>query len=88
MARQRQWSAHSVRDACASARLDAGMPLDSARREVFIGPAHAATSAALASSAERPTPITSWLLGVALACALLELLLRRSYGEPGAAEAA
>ena len=79
---------NGLTDACASVRVDAGMPLDSARRAAFIGPARVARGSALADSAERPTPITSWLLGVALACALLELLLRRSYGEPGAAEAA
>jgi hypothetical protein len=79
---------NGLTDACASARFEAGLPLDSGRQAAFVGPAHLASGSALASSRERPTPITSWLLVVALACALLELLLRRSYEAPSAAEAA
>lgn len=68
-------------DACAAARRRAGVPLDSARVARLSGAGSAASGAALASGAERPAPITPWLLGIALACAVAELALRVRRGE-------
>jgi hypothetical protein len=62
---------------CVGARAIAGAPLDSARVTLRMGPTQLAAGSALANGAERPTPIAPWLLGVALACALAVLLLRR-----------
>jgi hypothetical protein len=64
--------------ACVATRGDVGAPLDSARVRALAGPTGGASGAALAAGSERQTPIASWLLGVALACAIAELLLRRT----------
>ena len=54
-----------------------------ARSRGSIGAGGAATGSALASAAERPSPIVPWLLGLALACALAELALRARAGAGG-----
>lgn len=69
---------NGLTDACAGARARVGAPPDSARVAAFAGSMSAANGAALANGTERPTPLAPWLLGLALACALTELLLRRS----------
>jgi len=62
---------------CAGAGVRVGAPLDSARVATMTGSRPMASGRALAAGVERPTPIASWLLGLALACAVGELLLRR-----------
>jgi hypothetical protein len=64
-------------DACAGAHSAAGVPIDSARLAVLAGPAHAASGAALANPTDQGSTIVPWLLGLALACAVGELLVRR-----------
>ena len=71
---------NGLTDSCVGTRGEVGAPLDSARLSALAGPTGAASGAALAAGSERHTPIASWLLGVALACALAELLLRRAGG--------
>jgi len=51
---------------------------ENAGEAALAGSLHMASGSALADGAERPTPIAPWLLGLALACALTELVLRRS----------
>ena len=63
--------------ACVGARSVAGAPVDSARLATLVGASHAASGAALARGTERSAPAVPWLLGLALACALGELLVRR-----------
>ena len=72
---------NGLTDACAGTRDIAGPPLGAAHLAALAGPASVASGAELANGVERPTPLAPWLLGVALACALAELLLRRSFGE-------
>lgn len=62
---------------CAGSRTSVGAPLDSARVAALAGTPRMARGSALANGAERPTPIAPWLLSLALACALTELLVRR-----------
>jgi hypothetical protein len=69
---------NGLTDACLGSRSLAGLPIDSARLVRFADPAHAAAGAELAHGAERPAPVVPWLLGLALACALGELLVRRT----------
>jgi hypothetical protein len=69
---------NGLTDGCSGERATAGAPVDSVRLAAIAGGARAAAGAELVAGDERPTPITSWLLGLALACALAELLLRRS----------
>lgn len=69
---------------CADSRASVGAPLDSTRVATLIGRGGVASGSALADGDERPAPIVPWLLGLALACALAELLLRsRRTPEPG-----
>jgi hypothetical protein len=72
-------------DACASSRVRPGALLDSTRVARLMGAGGAATGSALASGAERPSPIVPWLLGLALASALAELMLRTRRVETEAA---
>ena len=76
---------HGLTDGCEGARLRVGPALDAVRVARLGGVGGAASGAALASGVERPTPIAPWLLGLALACALAELVLRMRRGEPEAA---
>jgi hypothetical protein len=68
---------NGLTDGCAGDRLAVGAPVDSARIAALAGPSRLASGSALANGVERPAPIAPWLLGLALACALAELLLRR-----------
>lgn len=68
---------HGLTDACAGSRVGAGAPVDSSRIARLVARAGAARGSALANGNERPAPLAPWLLGLALACALSELLLRR-----------
>ena len=72
---------NGLTDACVGTRVAGGPPLDSARVAALFGAPRVASGAALAAGNERPTPLAPWLFGAALACALAELLLRRSGGE-------
>jgi hypothetical protein len=64
-------------DACRGSRVGAGAPVDSSRAAALAGGGSGASGGALANGDERPAPIAPWLLALALACALAELLLRR-----------
>jgi hypothetical protein len=72
---------NGLTDGCAGSRASAGAPADSSRVAGFVAGGGAASGSALANGDERPAPLTPWLLALALACALAELLLRRR-GEP------
>jgi hypothetical protein len=61
-----------------------GAPADSSRVAKLVAGGAAASGSALANGDERPAPLAPWLLALALACALVELLLRRR-SEPEAA---
>ncbi len=84
LSRAFQRIANGLTDACVGERAAAGTPADSSRLARLSGPAHAAHGAELATGDERAAPLTPWLLGFALACALAELLVRYSR-EPDAA---
>ena len=68
---------NGLSDGCAHSHTLVGAPLDSVRVAAIIGTSGLASGGALANGVERPTPIVPWLLGLALTCALVELLLRR-----------
>jgi hypothetical protein len=68
---------NGLSDACRDARASAGAPVDSSRVAALAAGAGAASGSALANGDGRPAPIGRWLLALALACALAELLLRR-----------
>jgi hypothetical protein len=54
-----------------------GPPLaDSASVARLVGTGGLASAAAMSGDAPHPSPLVPWLLGVALACALAELLVR------------
>lgn len=72
---------NGLTDACVGTRVNAGLPLDTARAAALIGAPRVADGAELTNGVERPTPLAPWLLGLALACALAELFLRRSGDE-------
>jgi hypothetical protein len=72
---------NGLTDACRGSRVSAGTPVDSSRASELAAGAGAASGDALANGDERLTPLAPWLLALALACALAELLLRRQ-GEP------
>ena len=76
--------ANGLTGPCAGSRATVGVPLDPTHVAALGGRPGLATGSALAGDAERATPIAPWLLGLALACALAELLLRRRAGEAGA----
>lgn len=59
---------------CGESRVDA--PADSATVERIVGTGPAATGRSLAPAQGQPSPLVPWLLGVALACAIAELLIR------------
>jgi hypothetical protein len=61
-----------------------GTPVDSSRVARLAAGMGTATGSALANGDERPASLTPWLLAIALACALLELLVR-GRSEPEAA---
>jgi hypothetical protein len=71
-------------DACAGAHASTGAPADSSRAAALAAGGGAASGSTLANGDERPVPLAPWLLALALACALAELLLRRR-NEPEAA---
>jgi hypothetical protein len=75
---------NGLTDACLRSRVSVGAAVDSARVAGLAMGAGAASGSALANGDERPAPIAAWLLALALACALGELLLRRR-GEQEAA---
>jgi hypothetical protein len=75
---------NGLTDHCVRSRTNVGAPLDSARVAALVGRNGLASGSDLADGIERPAPIAPWLLGLALACALAELLLRRT-SEPEAA---
>jgi hypothetical protein len=75
-------------DACLGLRGRAGAPIDSTRLARLAGPSHLAAGAELANGTERPAPMVPWLLGLALACALAELLVRRTGSAGGATDRA
>ncbi|HEX5970863.1 MAG TPA: BatA domain-containing protein [Gemmatimonadaceae bacterium] len=68
---------NGLSDACTGSRARTGMPVDSARVSALVAGGGAASGSVLASGTERPAPVAPWLLALALACALAELLLRR-----------
>jgi hypothetical protein len=78
---------NGLTDACGGARGGAGEPVSPDRLRAIVGPAGLARGSALARGTELPTPVASWLLGFALACALAELFLRRSRDESAMPEA-
>jgi len=78
---------NGLTDACGGARGGAGGPVSPERLRAIVGPAGLARGSALARGTELPTPVASWLLGFALACALAELFLRRSRDESAMPEA-
>lgn len=71
--------------ACIGHRAASGPLLDSARAARIAGGAGAARGASLTGRDQRTSPVTPWLLGVALACALAELALRRDRADVEAA---
>jgi hypothetical protein len=73
--------ARGLVSACADARPVAGTLADSLVIARLAGTGAPATGAALGGDAERVTPLASWLIALALVCALLELWLRARSGE-------
>ena len=71
-------------DACARSRASMGAPADSSRVAKLVAGAGMAKGSALANGDERAASLAPWLLAIALACALLELLVR-GRSEPEAA---
>lgn len=69
--------ANGLTSACAGAASAVGPAVDSTRLASLVGPAHAATGGALVNGADQTSPLVPWLLGLALVCALGELLVRR-----------
>jgi hypothetical protein len=84
LSRSFQRVVNGLTGACRGSLERTGAPADSSRAAGLAGRAAVASGSALANGAERPTPLAPWLLGVALACALAELMARRR-GEPEAA---
>jgi hypothetical protein len=75
---------NGLTDRCAHSRGSVGMPADSSRVAKLAAGVGMASGSVLANGDERPASLTPWLLAIALACALLELLVR-GRSEPEAA---
>ena len=75
---------NGLTDACVRTHASTGAAADSTRVAALPAGAGLASGSALANGDERPIPLAPWLLALALACALAELLLRRR-NEPEAA---
>ncbi len=69
-----------VRDLSSACGARGGEPANDSTLRRMEGPRALASGAGLAASVAPPSRLASWLLGIALACALAELLVRRGRG--------